>query len=309
MLDHIHIQNYRLFKDLKIDKLGQVNLIAGKNNTGKTALLEALRILASPPHTNNVINNILLLRNELTRGSDTETYKNLYYKRILDDKQTIIKINDLNIIHTKLKAPIHNIFDIKNWGRLDSGQYGIEPIDGLIYIPFIIEDKLNTTLWENISLTRLEDDVIKILNVIEPKIEKIRIENDRAKVVLIGETAPIQLKSLGDGINRLLTIALAIVNAKDKILILDEFEVGLHHRVQRQLWEIVFEYAKKWNIQVFVTTHSQDTIENFYYIANTKEFLNMGCYFVLSKGKDNMVAINYDMEEISLAITSNIEIR
>lgn len=38
MLDHLHIQNYRLFKDLKIKKLGQMNLIAGKNNTGKTAL-------------------------------------------------------------------------------------------------------------------------------------------------------------------------------------------------------------------------------------------------------------------------------
>ncbi len=47
MLESLHIQNYRLFKDLKIDKLGQVNLIAGKNNTGKTALLEAIRIQLS----------------------------------------------------------------------------------------------------------------------------------------------------------------------------------------------------------------------------------------------------------------------
>ena len=44
MLDSLHIQNYRLFKDLKIEKLGQVNLISGKNNCGKTALLEALQI-------------------------------------------------------------------------------------------------------------------------------------------------------------------------------------------------------------------------------------------------------------------------
>ncbi|GAB4499252.1 MAG: hypothetical protein OHK0019_36030 [Saprospiraceae bacterium] len=44
MLDHIHIENFRLFKNLDIPKVGRVNLITGKNNSGKTTLLEALRI-------------------------------------------------------------------------------------------------------------------------------------------------------------------------------------------------------------------------------------------------------------------------
>ena len=47
MLDHIHIENFRLFKNLDIPKVGQVNLITGKNNSGKTTLLEALRIWAN----------------------------------------------------------------------------------------------------------------------------------------------------------------------------------------------------------------------------------------------------------------------
>ena len=36
------VQNFRGFKDLQLDDLARVNLIAGKNNTGKTALLEAI---------------------------------------------------------------------------------------------------------------------------------------------------------------------------------------------------------------------------------------------------------------------------
>ena len=32
------VKNFRCFKDLQINDLGRVNLIAGKNNTGKTAL-------------------------------------------------------------------------------------------------------------------------------------------------------------------------------------------------------------------------------------------------------------------------------
>ena len=78
MLDHIHIQNYRLFKDLKIDKLGQVNLIAGKNNTGKTALLEALRIWASKAES-SVINNILYNRDTYEKNRSLENHQTLFF--------------------------------------------------------------------------------------------------------------------------------------------------------------------------------------------------------------------------------------
>ena len=46
MLDNLIVKNYRNLSDLRIDKLGRVNLITGKNNTGKTALLEAISIYA-----------------------------------------------------------------------------------------------------------------------------------------------------------------------------------------------------------------------------------------------------------------------
>lgn len=47
MLDSLSIKNFRLFKELTIERLGRVNLIVGKNNSGKTGLLEALLIYAS----------------------------------------------------------------------------------------------------------------------------------------------------------------------------------------------------------------------------------------------------------------------
>ena len=46
MLERLHIRNYRVFNDLKIDQLGRINLIAGKNNAGKTSLLETIFLLA-----------------------------------------------------------------------------------------------------------------------------------------------------------------------------------------------------------------------------------------------------------------------
>jgi hypothetical protein len=47
-LDSLRIQNFRTFRDLTIDRLGRVNLIVGKNNVGKTALLEALWVWGHP---------------------------------------------------------------------------------------------------------------------------------------------------------------------------------------------------------------------------------------------------------------------
>ncbi|MEQ1744963.1 MAG: AAA family ATPase [Saprospiraceae bacterium] len=41
MLDHLEIQNFRLFEELSINGLKRINLFTGKNNAGKTALLEA----------------------------------------------------------------------------------------------------------------------------------------------------------------------------------------------------------------------------------------------------------------------------
>ena len=48
MYKSFRVKNFRCFKDLQINDLGRVNLIAGKNNTGKTALMEAMYILTKP---------------------------------------------------------------------------------------------------------------------------------------------------------------------------------------------------------------------------------------------------------------------
>ena len=45
MLNSIRIKNFRIFDEFSIDRLARVNLIVGKNNVGKSSLLEALYLL------------------------------------------------------------------------------------------------------------------------------------------------------------------------------------------------------------------------------------------------------------------------
>lgn len=46
MLNSLNIKNFRSLEDFQVTKLGRINLIVGKNNSGKSSVLEALRIYA-----------------------------------------------------------------------------------------------------------------------------------------------------------------------------------------------------------------------------------------------------------------------
>lgn len=46
-LKSLRIRNFRMFDDFQVPSLGRVNLIVGRNNSGKSTVLEAIRILAA----------------------------------------------------------------------------------------------------------------------------------------------------------------------------------------------------------------------------------------------------------------------
>ena len=48
MFTHFVVKNFRCFAGVHLQHLNRVNLIAGKNNTGKTALLEAIHLHNNP---------------------------------------------------------------------------------------------------------------------------------------------------------------------------------------------------------------------------------------------------------------------
>jgi AAA15 family ATPase/GTPase len=47
VLPSFGVRGFRAFRDLRIERLARVNLIVGKNNVGKTSLLEAVELYAA----------------------------------------------------------------------------------------------------------------------------------------------------------------------------------------------------------------------------------------------------------------------
>jgi AAA15 family ATPase/GTPase len=172
-------------------------------------------------------------------------------------------------------------------------------------------------LWDLTSLTNLESEVISALGLIDDRVSGVAFVEDISKgrsgdnriplVKIKGIDEPLPLKSMGDGITRLFHIIVALVNARNGLLLIDEFENGLHWSVQPKVWDIVFQLSERLNVQVFATTHSRDCIEGFDSAWN--KYPALGAFFRLDP-KDGLIkATEYTSETLTDAIEMDVEVR
>ena len=367
MLNSLNIKNFRILKALKINSLGRVNLITGKNNTGKSTILEAIAIYAYKGDYDFVY-QLLKERGEISDRINTNTnitdanmrtFSSLFYNRNIDfDDEDVISIgeSDEDCISLKFVKYVEELQRDEDWDlvrkrrllknnseTIDNYKIGLKvelkdksnvlPLDedrpfrlssarrfkGTIYNTQFVRTKdinsnINGSLFDNIALTDKEQYAIEALKIIEPLTERIAfIDEERGKrnpvIKLSGSQQVLPLQSMGDGINRIFTIILALVNADNGFLLLDEFENGLHHTVQEKLWEIIFSLSKKLNIQVFATTHSKDCIRGFGNVLNNSDNLSDGKLIRLDNKKGTIKEVEFDAEELKFTNNRGIEIR
>ncbi len=178
-----------------------------------------------------------------------------------------------------------------------------------------LDGAILSLLWSNIALTDDEDEVLKALQIITPDLEKISFIGTDAydsgpvpMIRLAGSSRPTTLRSAGDGMTRLLGIALALVNARDGVLLVDEIENGIHYAAQEKLWRLIAGTARRLNVQVFATTHSFDCIEAFAKVATAAEDVE-GRLIKLHRGKARIEAIEFDESELATITKGRIEVR
>jgi len=316
MIDHLHIKNFMCFKELEIPTLKRVNLIAGKNNSGKTTLLDAIRILRSNGES-AVVNHILHSRKVFEKGS-IESYFNL--RSYNSESSYSVVINRYRIEYDGdedglyvIQYPYSKSYreEPERTEKFDPNIFIDKPRENLVYVPFYSDYDRLSTLWEEVALSDHEEDVYKILReTIQQNLVKLNVGREMVKVRLENTDKPVPLSTLGDGVNRILLIALSLVNAKDSILLIDELELGLHYSALEKLWNMIFKYAQKWNIQVFATTHSQDVLRTFHYVSDDEKYIDDAQYIRLQINRDgDNEAIIYDGERLRETLELQLEIR
>ena len=364
VLDSLEIKNFRAFKHLRIENLGRVNLIVGKNNVGKSSLLEALRVhaLRGEPFTISMIlgeRDEIALEETEARLSGVNAHdfalaiNNLFYERrdtrkphdaivvgsahdientvLLDVVWPVLRVNSDNGVDNS----IHNLsqtpelsgtfgtrapfsFPLDRYYQWGSFAETVETLSrfNLFYIGTAgLRPAISALLWDGIALSDLEQDVLAALRIIAPQVDAVSlIRNSGASGVripivrLVGTSQRIPLRSMGEGMNRMFGIALALVNAKDGMLLIDEVDTGLHYSVLPDLWRLIFEVAHRLNVQVFATTHSKDCLDAFQYAAdeNTEE---EGVLIRLENRKAGVGAVTFDEEELAIVTRERIEVR
>lgn len=380
MLESLKIEGFRGFQNFEMANLGRINLLVGKNNSGKTSILEAIQFLY-------VQNNLdIFLETISYRGefSWSESNRTKVFEichlfpghEIIPSKEIIIigsrESHQESVTISVKSIPIQlslfsdknddlnndNIFDDEEWNKLllsirwSQSQKPIElellangtlardsirrmaslsrishkiGIDNKIELRFLTPFSLTSSdmaaLFDNIVLSPLEDLIIESLKIIEPKIERIAsIGSGKYStannlgvrggflIKIKNHDQPIPIGSLGDGFWRMLGLVLAMVNLENGILLVDEIDSGLHFTVMTDMWKVVWETAKKLNIQVFATTHSLDCWQSLAELI-TEEKITDNEITIQRIDKEKSQSVIFDPEEIVIAATSNLEVR
>lgn len=312
MYTSFRVQNFRCFRDLQLNDLGRVNLIAGKNNSGKTALLEVMYIHSGnrSPKTLLRIKTLFRLEDFLLRGirgttvnpSDIAGWKSIFNDFDVEKKIKLLaefnkKPKQLPDDKSSFSLQISNVsperedfFDIlREYESEDDDKVEILEFDldfdnkpfylllsrdrirssrskghNLIQSDFLhtrepIDSNDNADRFSDMRQLNMTSPLINVLKMIEPRLKK--LENHYNTIHAdIGLSQLLPITSLGDGMNRITSLILAMNEVSNGVVFIDEIENGLHYSIQKDVWKIIGQLARKADVQVFATTHSQEMI-------------------------------------------------
>ena len=373
MYTSFNIENFRLFDRLSVESLGRVNLIAGENNVGKTALLEALWLHSGPnipelclrlssfrgipgPNPRRFLHDVfydfdaereitLSGRGDWGNGNNERTLK--ISSRVAESAVVAIPASNLptspppgsqesdfsavspsEIVFDYTDEHKVNFISTTRWVRSDL-PVGLSPILPPISSEGLVSQQANmperpsavfvsarqrsgpeqdVNRFGEAELDGYSDRILGCLRKVDPRIKRlITIQNPPTPMVYvdIGLSRPVPIGFLGDGIGRLLSMALAFHSARGGAILIDEIENGLHYSKLEAIWERMLWLSREFNVQVFATTHSYECIKAAHAASRANEFADDLAFFRLQRDRsggiqcvpyDDLEAFDYAME-------------
>jgi len=300
MLTSLNIEGFRCFETLAVDPLARVNLFVGKNNAGKTCLLDAVQILAVPDRIGTLLSSPLR-RGELTRATSESAspepdLRHLFRHRQISDHAAFalkgqtdggdrrrvelyfspddlrgLQAHDLAargvreyhrvpLIHAA--SGLQSLLLTKSFAPLDWPPDDPRPAEPrFLRGSWAVDASAElTSLWENLVLQPEEALATSAMQIVDPSVERIALVQGAFHVKLKDAPDRIPLGGLGEGVQRLLALACYLASSQSQVLLIDDIDTGLHHSVFEKVWRLVVETAQRLDVQVFATTHSLDAV-------------------------------------------------
>lgn len=349
MFKKLEVYHFRGIKEAVIENLGQVNLFWGKNNCGKSSLLDALFLVAgmSNPMLPLTINQIRQYGNVSPDGLKVNFYE--------FDTQTPIRIvaTDGERRELRIKVEETGATEVDTSGNGDSGslssvvpiRYGLRLIfsmdDGrhessLFFDPLKGTDQAKRTIdsdyeerlkciylspkydflasvqgLANILHNKDEKFIIDGLRLIEPSVKDF-VFTGGEMLVDVGVNKRLPVNLMGDGARKIVSLLTTIYDCANGVLLVDELSNGFHYSVMPSLWKVVAYAARKNNTQVFATTHDIDSIKGLRTMALNEpegKGLDVSAYKLQRSSGGILTPYHYSVESMDYAFEQDMEIR
>ena len=125
MIKNVEIQNFRTFRHLKINNLGQINVFIGKNNLGKSSLLEAIYLASDAADRINTSSPYYILKRrgfaqrfKIEKEDDLEQLLINFKKHIFYDGTNDAEIVIENSRPRKIRLSINLLYDTRSIIRI-----------------------------------------------------------------------------------------------------------------------------------------------------------------------------------------------
>jgi len=283
-IESIYIENYRGIKKGRIDDLGNLNILVGKNGSGKSTALEPLIIssaIFSAVFPYNVyqgekIQFLSAKRNlqgtihttpdlKITFNSEHWFYGGNHNENINFNIAT--NINSLNAVFFFKKEHNYQISPSDNLGLLRNFFANIMYLDASLVTRQSVEE--NT--WDNILIKALKDKIIEHFNTIYPlKIKSIDYSRNGFYVTPENAKYGVLLDNLGSGMRIGMRLLILLMLLSNTAVIIEEFDAFQHPESLDALIKIIFHISKENELQFFFTTHRKESIKGF--LANYAKY-------------------------------------
>jgi hypothetical protein len=327
MLLSLKIENFRRFRLLEFPKLKRVNLITGKNNSGKTGVLESLFMLLEPKNIPDGLPSAF--RSCQDAGNASENYWQWLFHNHHTSAPIRVTVNTnqfdgYSIAISCGQAPsgsnpfaAWNGFNVSMPPIVDKQThigYGAIPLPyGAVPLSIHPTNPQKDALdYDRVVLKAGGEERLEaLLREVEPRLKSIRSIKPHGASLLyvdIGLKEKIPAIHFGQGFIRLLSIYSEIIASGKKVILIDEFENGLHYSVLVDIWRGILKATEQEGVQVFATTHSYECIRAAH-AAFAETFDYDFALHRLDEVNEEITVTTYDKETLETSFERHFEIR
>lgn len=254
MLEQLTVRNYRGLAELEVADIGRLNIVVGKNNAGKTRLLEAIYLLAMGGNPEALVNPSVVRTYEMATPGDPESASENVWKSLFSDLD--------------IRKPIGMHAHHEALGRLSlEVQANAEqeaPLPAVILLSRQGNAAEDAARLANLRKQKRSDLLLDALRTVEPRLVSIEENSASGSPMIwgdIGLSELVPLPLLGDGMARLARVVLGLAQAGGGVLLVDEIENGIHHSALPNMWRVIDGAAEQFETQLFATTHSFECLQ------------------------------------------------